>query len=80
MKCGSFHTPLIINRSVVFPGKQTAVGLSIKCGILTQLLEVSWPLSPGAMRVDCQFILRSVGNVSYAILQLRACRRERFYV
>jgi hypothetical protein len=60
MKYKSFRIASIINRGPVFLCYVITAGSLTKCGILTELLDVSWKVSPGAMRVDRQFILRSV--------------------
>jgi hypothetical protein len=63
MKCLLFPIPSVKNIAFVCPCNETTAGSSMKCGLLTELLEVSWALSPGAMRAECQFILRSAETV-----------------
>jgi hypothetical protein len=63
MKGCLFPIQLFINIVFFCPCNETAAGSLMKCGLLTELLEVTWALSPGAMRVDWQFILCSAETV-----------------
>jgi hypothetical protein len=58
-----FSYTIIYKYSLLISSNKITAGSLMKYGLLTELLGVTWALSPGAMRVDWQFILCSAETV-----------------